>query len=393
MNAPSKIKRYSNPQALERLLLLIAVLIQNPGIGCSDELQKPQRKHHNALASVQIKLKELASSLAIELPDNYPAIATLRRDLELLRDYQILDRRMYRWGYYLGTGVMNKRELKAAFNALESQAIYQGDPELRRIYSLLKKRLRGFEFDEQDFFYPVRQHLNRAINYTDPQEMMNKGAYRHTLFHQINLLEEAITKGQAIELSRFINPYDNNQLGLIKLYPLQLVYYDIAWYLIYEKYADKTLSIGRINRFEDYLKILHSSQARNISIQKESLKNAHKLLKNGWGLNLGSIEEQQLELAGKLELISLKIRFFSPVSAFIAEGELRHPQQIIEKYPDYLDYSIKLPPRSLDEFRFWLNRYSDNALVLKPSFLKERHYNAALSLLQKYEANSYKNAQ
>jgi hypothetical protein len=196
MKQQSNIHRYINAQSLERLLLLIATLIKNPGIGCFDDGQENstnKHQHHNALELVQIKLRELAASLKIELPENYPATPTIRKDLELLRDYEILDRRMYRWGYYFGTGAMSKRELKAAFNALESQAIYQGDPQLRKIYYSLKRRLKGFEFVEnQDFFYPVRQHLNRAINYTDPQEMMNKGNYRHTLFHQIEFLENTI---------------------------------------------------------------------------------------------------------------------------------------------------------------------------------------------------------
>jgi hypothetical protein len=43
----------------------------------------------------------LTDALGIELPDDYPATATIRKDLETLRDYGILDKRMYRWGYYL----------------------------------------------------------------------------------------------------------------------------------------------------------------------------------------------------------------------------------------------------------------------------------------------------
>ncbi len=395
MNQRSNIHRYINIHALERLLLLIATFIQYPGIGSRDrEPQYNSDKHHNALESVQIQLRELAASLGIELPDNYPATATIRKDLELLRDYQILDRRMYRWGYYLGTGVMSKRELKAAFNALESQAIYQGDPELRKIYYTLKKRLRGFEFsDKHDFFYPVRQHLNRAINYTDPQEMMSKGNYRHTLFHQIELLEDAIIKGQKIELSRHVDLYGDNKIGLICLYPLQIIYYDIAWYLIYENASNHTLSVGRINRFRDYLKII-SSEGRELREQQKSLDNAHKLLQNGWGLKLGNFQEQQLELQGKLELIRVKVRFFPPVSEFIAEGELRHPRQQIKREKldsttgnfQYLDYVIKLPPRSLEEFSFWVNRYSDKALVLSPPQLATKHCQSALNLVNRYHS-------
>ncbi|AFZ34064.1 hypothetical protein Sta7437_0455 [Stanieria cyanosphaera PCC 7437] len=417
MSQKTKINRYLNPQALERLLLLIATLLKYPGIGCRDEelqldgtykdLKKPQvsaphRNHHNALQLVQTALRNLAQEIGINLPENYPAIPTIRKDLELLRDYQILEQRMYRWGYYLGTGVMDKYQLKAAFNALESQAIYQGDPQLRQIYYTLKLRLRGFEFEgEQDFFYPVRQHLNRAINHTDPEEMMSKGEYRHTLFHQINLLEQAIIQGQAIEISRSVDLYGNNKIGLMSVFPLQLIYYDIAWYLLYEnasdRYAprqgrDRTLAIGRVNRFKNHLEIL-TPGGRGIAAQKQSLQNAHQLLNNGWGLNLGDGQQQQLELQGKLEFIEIKVRFFPPVSNFIEEGELRHPQQKIRKgkldfttgKPTYLDYLIKLPPRSLEEFSFWVNRYSDKAVVLSPPQLVAKHHQSALNLVRQYQ--------
>jgi hypothetical protein len=393
MSQKPKIDRYLNPQALEKLLLLIATLLKYPGVGCRDDELKIDLNHHNALESVQTHLRQLAQEIGINLPENYPAIPTIRKDLELLRDYHILERRMYRWGYYLGTGVMDKRQLKFAFNALESQAIYQGDPQLRQIYYTLKRRLKGFEFErKQDFFYPVRQHLNRAINYTDPEEMMSKGQYRHTLFHQIDLLEQAIIQGQGIEISRSVDLYENNKIGLMSVFPLQLIYYDIAWYLLYENCSDRTLAIGRINRFKNHLEVL-TPGGRGIAAQEQSLENAHKLLNNGWGLKLGDYQEQQLELRGKLELIEIKVRFFPPVSNFIEEGELRHPQQKIRKgkldpttgKPIHLDYLIKLPPRSVDEFSFWVNRYLDKALVLSPAELVTQHRESALKLAQRYQ--------
>ncbi len=95
MKQQSNIHRYINAQSLERLLLLIATFIKYPGIGCFDDGQKNstnKHQHHNALELVQIKLRELAASLKIALPENYPATPTIRKDLELLRDYGILDR-------------------------------------------------------------------------------------------------------------------------------------------------------------------------------------------------------------------------------------------------------------------------------------------------------------
>jgi predicted DNA-binding transcriptional regulator YafY len=387
---------YTDIKAFERLMLLIATLLKYPGVGYRevDNLENCSNKghqHHDALTEVQHYLRQLAASLNRELPNRYPATATLRKDLETLRDYQILDRRMYRWGYYLGTGALTPKELQITFNALASQAIYQGDPRMRQIYYQLLQRLRGFKSEpDSDFFYPVRQHLNRAINYTDPQEMMEKGEYRQTLFHQIDKIENAIVQGQAIEISRQTNFYDN-QLGCILIWPLQLIYYDIAWYLLYEYCSHGGLAIGRLNRFGNYCKI-YTRQGRGIEAQKQSLRQAHQLLERGWGLKLGDVEEQKLELENKLEFIDIKVRFFPPVSYFIEEGELRHPQQKLKRgskepltgKPKYVDYLIQLPPRSLDEFSIWVQRYGDRAQVLSPPELVEKHRQIALALARRY---------
>ncbi len=390
-----KIQRYQQTSAIERLLLLLAVLLKNPGIGCkNDDGQETNGTHHESLIAVQIKIRELAQQLDIPIKEGYPATATLRKDLEILRDYQILDRRMYRWGYYLGTGALTPEELRIAFNALESQAIYQGDPRIRQIYFQLSKRLRGFELPaNQDFFYPVRQHLNRAINYTDPQEMMEKGEYRNTLFHQLDQVEQAIIQGQAIEICRAEDPYQYQDLGMIQLYPLQLIYYDIAWYLLYESSATNCLVVARVNRFSNYCKVLLGAK-RDLEIQKESLRKAYKLLENGWGLKLGNLEEQIEELNGEISLLAIEVRFFPPVSEFIEEGERRHPLQKIKHgkrdkvtgKPEYIDYLLKLPPRSLDEFSIWVQRYGDKALVLSPFVLVERHQQAAIALVKNYNS-------
>ncbi|GAB1544265.1 hypothetical protein NUACC21_69410 [Scytonema sp. NUACC21] len=230
---------YSDRLSFERLMLLIATLLKYPGIGCPKSIEDlPEDKHHNALTQVQLGLQELAEGLKVKLPEHYPSTPTLRKDLETLRQYGILDRRMYRWGYYLGTGAMSPEELKVAFNALASQAKYQADSQVRRIYETLSKRLRGLDLHMKgEFSYPLRQYLNRAIVYTDPEEMAERGKYRDTLFHKLPILEKAIIQGQAIEISRSSDLYGTNRVGPIQVVPLQLIYQDIAWYVLYE-YCD-----------------------------------------------------------------------------------------------------------------------------------------------------------
>lgn len=380
---------YSDQLSFDRVLLLIATLIQYPGIGCPDD---SENSPHNALQEVQEKMRSLASRLEINFPEEYPAIATIRKDLETLRKYEILDRRMYRWGYYVGMGI-NQEEFKVAFNALLSQAKYQHNPLAKRLYDKLEKRLRALNLDlKGELFYPVYQQLNRSIVNTDPDEIIRKKKIAlNTLFGQLEQVEQGILQGYAIEVHRPKDFYDQKREGFSQIWPLQFIYHDIAWYLIYEVCETGLLAVSRLNRFSNSCKTL--DLCRDLEVQKTRLNTAHELLKNGWGLNLGNLEEQKQELKGTLSLELIKIRFYPPVTRFILEGENRHINQKIFSYPKnakneditHVDYQIKLPPRSRREFMLWVNKHLDKAQVLAPPELVAEYRQAAQALLERYQ--------
>ena len=389
---------YSDRQAFDRLILLIATLIHNPGVGYSapDSFESKKNEHHNAIKEVQTKLWETAKSHHISLPEGYPALPTIRKDLEYLRQRGILDKRMYRWGYYVGTGVMSLDELQSVLNALSSQAKYQGDAQSRRIYETLTKRLKGIDLENQGkFLYPIRQILNRSVGHTDPEEMIRLDENQNNLFHKIDTVEDAIMKGQAIEIHRSNDSYGTGRIGYLQIFPLQLIYFDIAWYIIYEYCDNNHLAIRRVNRFTNYCKIL-IGKTRTIDEQHKRLQDAHKLRENGWGLYLGSVEEQQQELAGNSIFETVKVRFFPPATDFILEGDRRHAKhKIIKGYkdketgqPTYVDYIIKLPERSFKEFSLWVFRHMNYAQVMAPSKLVQVHTDAAQKLFERYQKNS-----
>lgn len=381
MPKSSQTHPYSDRKAFERLMLLIATFLQHPGVGSADALTT-SKQPHDALAIVKLQLEQVAQQYGIEVNCSIP---TIRKDLVTLRNYGILNKRMYRWGYYLGTGAMTKDELSAALNAMASLAEYQRSPKVMRIYEALVKRLHGFEMrDDHTLLYPVRSQINRSIVLTDLEDMANKQQYRHTLFHCLDLVESAILAGQALEIYRHSDPYED-QTGSRNVYPLQILYHDIAWYLLYEYCDNGHLEVGRIDRFTDSCRAI-SSQTRSIEAQKHSLDIAHKLIMQGWGLHLGNPEEQQLERDGKLQFESFRVRFFAPVIQFIEEGQNRHPHQKIDRKgkPKFIEYQVDLPPRSFNEFSRWVNRFIDNALVLSPQKLVEKHKLAAQNLAKLY---------
>jgi len=369
-------------------MLLLATLVHEPGVGSADTSALGPGRHHDALEAVRARLLQRARAWHFELP--YCSPATLRKDLETLRHYGILERRMYRWGYYLGTGAIRDEELPVVLDALALQARSLGDPQARRTDRRLRKRLRGLDAERNGrLFYPVRQQLDRAVVYTDSEQMWAAGEYQNNLFHRWDELTEAIGTGSAIELSRASDPYAQGQVGRMRLFPLQLIYREVAWYLIYETEPPGHLAVARVDRFHNYLHGLGKQRDRDE--QARRLRQAHQLLLQGWGLFLGSPEQQQAELQGELSFETVTVRFFPPAIAFLQEGKRRHPTQRLRTVPDgttgaaqHLDYTVRLPPRSLPEFSLWVYRFMDKARVRQPDHLVQAHAQAARTLAAHY---------
>ena len=152
------VHSYSDQAAFDRLMVLIATLVCHPGVGSRSAKATTDQ---DSLESVRQHMQEIAAELNLPLP--LYSLHTLRKDLVTLRRYGILDRNRHDWGYYLGTGAMNREELQFALNALLSQAKYQGDSQARRIYQTLSQRLKPMDLDSKgELFYPVRAHFNRV---------------------------------------------------------------------------------------------------------------------------------------------------------------------------------------------------------------------------------------
>lgn len=379
---------YQDRTALNRLLLLIALFVRSPGIGYPDEnIPAPTGEHHNALASVAVGLNQLSIDLDLEIAAY--SVPTLRKDLEFLRKYGVLEERMYRWGYYLGTGVFSPQELPIAIQAIKDIGERLGDPTIDLLYQKLEKRLRGLEFKEAAL-YPVRSQLNRSIVYTDPERMRERHNYRETLFERLPELETAIVTGSAIEIYYARSPYPNGSSRYWHIYPLQLLYHDVAWYLICEEIDSGYLAAIRLDRLSSHLQHLTHLTPRGKLAQLDRLKVVDRLLINGWGISLGSREQQIQELNGGGS-IEVKVQFFEGVIPFIREGEKRHPRQQIKlgkKTTDgrlaFINYSVILPARSLDEFFRWVRRFGNQALVLAPEKYVEEFRQEAKLLAELY---------
>ncbi|WP_051470003.1 WYL domain-containing protein [Fischerella sp. PCC 9605] len=122
---------------------------------------------------------------------------------------------------------------------------------------------------------------------------------------------------------------------------------------------------------------------------------AQQLLEAGWGLSLGKLEDQKLERRGELEFVEVTVRFYPEVMGYILEGDNRHPNQKIQKGPKtkdgkpaYVDYTVKLPERSFDEFCRWVYKFMGHAEFRSPPKLVEQHQKAARETLTRYASNN-----
>ncbi|MBD2636491.1 WYL domain-containing protein [Limnothrix sp. FACHB-881] len=372
---------YEETMALDRLMLLVALLAQDPGSGAIAA---------GGLEAIAAALRDRAAALGRPFPEDYPSIPTLRKDLATLRDYGLLGERMYRWGYYLGAGALTVAELTTALNGLRLLAIDLGDPQVAEGWAAIERRLKAWDADlDGQLSYPLRRSLSRPVSELDPATRMAKGQPWDSLAGEMVTIEQAILTGQAIELKVARSPQLDDRGERERLYPLQLLFYDVGWYLLYEKLDSGQFATRRIDRLSAEVRWL-PMPPRGLRIQRQRLRKATGLLSAGWGLFLGEAADQIRELAGQEPLQLVVVRFRPPTARFIAEGDHRHPTQRLtwesetSGEPSGLEFSVKLPRRSLGEFERWVRRYGSDAVVLEPPELVARFRQMAIALALAY---------
>lgn len=372
---------YEEPIAFDRLMLLVALLVETPGSGAIET---------GGLAAIGEALRDRAAALGRPFPADYPSIPTLRKDLATLRAYGLLGDRMYRWGYYLGAGALTAAELTTALNGLRLLAIDLGDPKVGERLGPIQSRLKSWDQDQEGrLTYPLRRSLSRPVSEQDPITRLEQGQGWDRLVEQLDVIEEAILDGQAIELKVARSPQLDDRGERERLYPLQLLFYDVGWYLLYEKLDSGQFATRRIDRLSAEVRWL-PMPPRGLRIQRQRLRKATGLLSAGWGLFLGEAADQIRELAGQEPLRLVVVRFRPPTARFIAEGDHRHPTQRLtwesetSGEPSGLEFSVKLPRRSLGEFERWVRRYGSDAVVLEPPELVARFRQMAIALAQAY---------
>ncbi|KEF42154.1 MAG: hypothetical protein ER33_07270 [Cyanobium sp. CACIAM 14] len=390
----------------ERVFLLLRHLLQHPfdraaGIPLSEHL-----------------IARLEAIPGAYLPGE---AATLRKDLEkLLTPYGFRSRNdNVRHGYALGTALLSAQRLREIHGVVSQAARRLADPSAQDLLAELEQRLAwgGLAVDGAP---PVRAFANRSIVSSALVRPDSLAAER-----QAEALETAIVERRRIELERYasVASFADSPSGSFRVWPLQLLFHNIGWYLVYEEDAIGTgVGLIRSERL-DRLALRRSERGtrRGDDAHAQALRRLELLLHHSGGIYFGNDLNAQLRLASPSprlrarQLLTLRFCCQGWSFAFIREGLQRYPIEhtrfsrplpgerwwhhpnaphVLEPgspadthpYPVELD----LPPWTVErdiDLRNWLFGFGAGIRIESPSALRDEHRRKLQEALAVYEAD------
>ena len=256
---------------------------------------------------------------------------TLRKDLEkLLTPYGFRSRHdNVRHGYALGTALLSAPRLREIHGVVSQAAGRLADPSAQDLLAELEQRLRwgGIAVESAT---PVRAFANRSIvssALVRPDSLASE--------RQAEALETAIVERRRIELERYasVGSFADSPAGSFRVWPLQLLFHTIGWYLVFEDDAIGTgVGLIRCERL-DRLALRRSERGnrRSDGAHSQALRRLDLLLHHSGGIYFGNDLNAQLRLASPnprlraRQLMTLRFCCQDWCFAFIREGLQRYP--------------------------------------------------------------------
>lgn len=330
--------RYDEIEQFERLIKTIRFLLYLPFL--CEENGKPSLliKEGKRVFRQTSVVKEMSNYnvFNIEINNKYqrsPWENNFREDIcYCIKPYQLLPEFDMKKGYFAGTAIFSKSELNKIFQLLQSQSQqeYFQDPVAGDVYDTFQKRMIDSHLLEGDEPYPIRVIGTKSIVNVEKHTQKFEG------------LEKAIKKGELLELSYLPGSakWTTNRNLKLKVYPLQIVFHNIAWYLGYEIEEGENNGLLAFERI-DRIKLKNVQSQRIIKQQKKSLDNLSKLYIASAGLYLGDdVKKQQSFLKNSKERKKLEVRVLLYATElsfkFICEGTQRF-HKIKMSVPDWFE--------------------------------------------------------
>ncbi|WP_413176308.1 AAA family ATPase [Anabaena azotica] len=310
---------YSDIDTFIRLIKIIRCLVHYPYFRYEEDEKKVQEMFFKSLEPHIYGITQ----------------STLRRDIQVaLHPYKILPNTTMKRAYFVGNAVLNKYELEQVYKVLHSQAKDLEDPIALSTYEGIEKKLELSQILRSEVFaddYRVRAIANQPI--VDINQLPDSAAYK-----KLDDLTTAIVSGRALEINRLShtgryadNPHTNQQFVV---WPLQIVFSNIGWYLGYECKggdADKLFKFDRLDRI--YISSF-SSNIRSLDEQKKALSQLEILYKSSYSLHLGNSVDNQQKYLNKKQRdsveVELQIWCKENIFNFISEGTKRIPTNQIK---------------------------------------------------------------
>ncbi|MEC4813309.1 MAG: WYL domain-containing protein [Scytonema sp. PMC 1069.18] len=304
---------YADQTAFDRLIGTIRLIIHRPFL-------------NNIYENHQITLVQALEEAGV-IYNAENELDTIRKDIEkILKPYQILPSFPMRNGYFAGTGILSQQELIRVFEILQSQAKNLDDPLAIDFYNTFKQRMVQSRFlNPDENIYPIRSISNHSI-------VDEKYLHETSLLKQLIFLETAIMNGTLLELSRFRSSakYEGDARSFILIYPLQIVFHNLAWYLGYECVSgEEEPGLLRFERLDRLFLGNTQNQSRIRSEQEKALKNLQKLVQGSAGIFLGnSVIDQHKFLSPYKKTrsqvcVNVELWFNDSTYRFITEGTKR----------------------------------------------------------------------
>jgi hypothetical protein len=345
--------------------------------------------------------------------------ATLRKDIERIFTPYGFRRRNdnVRHGYGLGTALLSAHRLREVHAVVRDAAGRLADPTAQDLLAELEERLQwgGIAIDHDT---PVRGFANRSIVSSALVRPDSLAAEP-----QAERLETAIVERRRVELERYasVASFADSPSGSFRVWPLQLLFHNIGWYLVYEEDAigreEGVIRTERIDRLA--LRRSERGYRRSDEAHRAALKRLELLLHHSGGIYFGDSLDTQLQLCSPTDKVRAKalvtVRFCcqSWSFAFIREGLQRYPIEhtrfsmplpgerwwhhakaphVLEPgpaadthpYPVELDLPAWTVERDID-LRNWLFGFGAGIRIEAPLTLREEHQQKLLTALAVYQ--------
>ncbi|WP_413167972.1 AAA family ATPase [Capilliphycus salinus ALCB114379] len=309
---------YSDIKPFKRLLTVIRLILNQPFLTDTGK------------GSLKTLAKVLSQQSGIE-GDCYHQ---LRKDIEkVLKPYNILPPFSLKQGYFAGTGILSRSELKQIFGILQTHAKSIEDPIALETYQLFSERMALSDLDGYSP-YPVRAIAHRCI-------VNSNHLHSSVLLCNLRQVEEIIESGELVKLGRLAGrgrfPGDREDEFLA--WPLQIVFYRFAWYLGFEHEGGSQPGLLRFERLDRLFLGRRMMKTRSREEQEISLRNLQRLLEASPVIFLGrSAIEQQKFLSRKPAIrseveVKIELWFDDETFRFISEGTKRFPLRQMKMSP------------------------------------------------------------